>query len=326
MSKYINWTPIEFTEYYSPDGQVLKFNTLTRALISEAGFGMPPIDYIDQRGPLQHGKTVYDYRLQPRLIQIVFRENGCSRQEYWDIRANILNLLRPNRQLACEFGLGTLRKIYPDKTRRDIRVVIDQGPEFVARQANKWDEFSITETLRFIAPDPTFYDPVPILVNVNFGVAPEEPGGADLKFPVYFTSDNLIFGGFSGGGGSGMYSINTTYTGTWPTYPSFTLTGPLNDVVITNSTTGEVLSLVDYAIDYGETVTINLEYGGKSIVSDIKGSLLRYLASYSDFATFHIEPAPKAPDGVNSISLLCSYADENRSTAQMSYYTRYIGI
>ncbi len=316
MSKYIDWTPIEFTEYYSPDGQILKFNTRTRALISEAGMGMPDIDYIEQRGPLQHGNTIYDYRLQPRLIQIMFRENGCSRQEYWDIRANILNLLRPNRQLACEFGLGTLRKIYPDASRRDIRVMIEQGPEFVARQQNKWDEFSVMETIRFIAPDPTFYNPVPTTVSAVFAT-----GSADLVFPVTFLSGNLIFGGVSG-----LFGMNTTYTGTWMSYPTFILVGPLTDVVITNSTTGEVIDISSYTMVIGETVTINLEYGNKSINSSINGNLIRYLASASDFATFHIEPAPKAPGGVNSISIVCAGVDENQSSVQMSYYTRYIGI
>lgn len=316
MSKFIDWRPIEFTEYWSPDGQVLRFNTMTRALISEAGMGMPPIDYIDQKGPLQHGNTIFDYRLQPRVIQIVFRENGCSRQEYWDIRANILNLLRPNRQSSCEFGLGTLRKIYPDQTRRDIRVTLEQGPEFVARQLGKWDEFSVMETLRFIAPDPTFYDPFPVTVNADFS-----SGGVDLRFPITFLSGAVVFGGVSG-----LFGLNTTYVGTWLSYPTFVLTGPLNNVIIQNTTTGETIDISSYEIQGGETVTITLEYGNKAINSSLNGSLLRYLSSTSDFATFHIEPAPKAVGGINSISITCTGIDPTISGVQMSYLTRYIGI
>lgn len=66
---------------------------------SSSGFGLSPLHFIDQRGPYQDGSTPLDMRLDPRTIQVVIEEQCCTRTDYWDRRAELLDLLRPNRSL-----------------------------------------------------------------------------------------------------------------------------------------------------------------------------------------------------------------------------------
>src|SRR3990167_9916197 len=102
---------------------------------------MPQIEYITQRGPYQHGVTVQDYFLQPRVIQMLIRQQYCSRIKLWAGRSNILNHLRPNRQSPGQLNTGKLRKYLPDGSIRDLDVLIQEGPRFEARNL-KWDEWA----------------------------------------------------------------------------------------------------------------------------------------------------------------------------------------
>ena len=279
--------------------------------MSFMGDGMPPIEYISQRGPFQHGETIYDYRLNPRVIQFVHYSRADDRHRYWDKRSDIMNLLRPNRQSAGSFALGTLRKYMIDGTLRDIDVMIEQGPMFKSMDL-KWDEFSFMETLRFIAPDPTFYDPSIDTLTWTLGIAQVE-----LEFPIEFPiefSESLILG-----------ETNTiTYIGTWLSYPGIVITGPFSGFNIENIDTGKFIQL-NYAIQAGEVVTISLDYGNKSVESDIQGNLIGVVSTDSDLAEFAIVPDPEAPDGVNNLEVNGASAD-NDTQVVLSYYTRYIGI
>lgn len=305
----------EFTEYYSPDGEVYRFDTETKFLMSETGLGMPPIEYITQKGPFQHGETYYDYRLQPRTIQIVHRRNACSRIEWWNNRANILNLLRPNRQTVGDFSLGTLRKVLTDGSVRSIDVIIQEGPAFRARDNDVWDEWGIMETLRFIAPDPTFYDPT--LNTESWTLNPDTVD--QLEFPFTFDGTDMAFR---------QYVINddhvVTYTGTWMSYPTIEITGPIIEPKITNESTGEVIYL-NYDVESGEVVTITLEFGNKSVSSDVRGNIIGTVDSISDLATFHIAPDPEVADGINTLNVTGGGAD-GTTEVDIKYYTRYIGI
>lgn len=350
---------VEFTEYISPDSQTYAFEGGTKFLMSESGLGMPPIKYISQRGPYQHGETIYDYRLDPREIQIVHRSNSCSRIDYWNLRCALINYLRPNRQTLGNFTLGALRKTLEDGSQRQIDVFIQEGPVFEARDLSKWDEWSFTETLRFIAPDPTFYDPIPFVVNligtsgggstvppapttntsnnlifhndttgagytsINFKNAIYNANGTDLQFGTWTSSTVTvpITGGTgSGGSGTGLYTCSPS----WHSYPVITIIGPIKTPTITNTTTSEVISL-SYNVAAGETVTINTAYGNKTVTSSVNGNIIGTVTTASDLATFHIACSPEATGGINSFTVAGN--DMSGATAvYMTYYARYIGI
>jgi len=311
--------PLELDYYISPDGVTYQFdNGHSDLLFSFTGDGLPPIEYIDQQGPFQHGKTLLDYRLAPRIIQFVHRRQACSRLGYWNNRAGLLNALRPNRQAPGEFALGKLRKVLPDGSKRDIDVMIQQGLAFAPRQMEQWDEWGLTEAIQFIAPDPTFYDPesknviwdIDILLGKIYYSA---SALTELKYP-YFYGQDIIAG-----------SATVTYTGTWLTYPTLELIGPLSQPFVENTVTGESIQL-DYNIAAGEMVTIALPYGNKTVTNNFSANLIGTVTADSDLATFHIAPDPEAAGGVNVFNASGGGGVAGVTQIRMSWYTRYIGI
>lgn len=304
----------EFTEYRSPDGQTYRFRSFDKFLMSETGYGMPAISYISQRGPNQHGETIYDYRLEPRTIQIVHDRTNCTREDYWDSRSDILNFLRPNRQTIGQFGLGRLLKKLPRGEQRAIDVTIQEGPSFDKAVSGEWDFTNIYDTIRFFAPDPTFYDPTQNCVEFVLAYANH------LIFPFSFDGVDMVFA-------SGVISssIDITYTGTWLSYPSIEVNGPFSGVEIRNETTGEKIRM-NYLVSSGETVTITLAYGNKTVTSSTGTNLIGTVTSDSDLATFHIEPEPGASGGINTFSVNATGASVGVSSVEIAYYTRYIGI
>ena len=195
---------------------------------------------------------------------------------------------------------GTLRRVLSDKSRRDLCVYVQKGPEFDAR-GKGWEEFSFRELLRFVAYDPVIYDP-------------------DLK-TKQFTDP------FAAGVVAETQTIN--YEGTWRDYPVLVLSGPLNSPVITNDDTGEVIQL-NYNIPTsalaGGVVTIDLRYGHKTVTDDLGTNLIGSIAPNCDFATFHLAPDPEVDDGDNAITLTATNSNGVDSSFRVEYYHRYIAI
>ncbi len=306
--------PLEFDVYISPDDQTYRFNNATDQFViaGVSGTGMPPITYRTQRGPFQHGVTPLGFILEPRLIQLLHRRNATSRANYWAARQDILNLLRPNRQATADLELGVLRKIHePSRVTRDISVFIQAGPEFVATQQGRWDEFGFTEAIQFIAHDPTFFDPAKVQVDLTLDASAEDIEFA-FDFPFTFLSSAL-----------GETDI-INYVGTWDSFPTILFIGPMRNPIVRNLTTGEKIALTTI-IGAGRTVTVSLQYGNKTVVDDLGTNLIGSVTTDSDLATFHLAPAPEAPLGVNSIGVAASSLTA-ASRITIEYFTRYIGI
>jgi len=308
---------VEFDVYITPDGDEYQLgdDQENRMILSGiSGQGMPPLEYTTQRGPNQHGETVVKYRLQPRVMQMLLRQNNYTRQAYWDNRARLIDVLRANRQLTlADRPLpGRLRKIMPDGAFRDIDVLIAQGPEF--QPAQEWNEWSFEEALRFIAHDPTFYDPVPVTVPAAI------PANSQLAFPASFPA--------SFGASAAFVDVNHHYDGTWLTYPVITLTGPLTAVVIENLTTGEAIQFT-HILEAGESAVMDLRFGYKTVVNpdlpanDPAANLIG--AVDGDLGMFHLEPAPLAPGGINQLRFFISGLTSD-GLVSLEYHTRYIGI
>jgi hypothetical protein len=310
---------LEFTSYISPDGKEYHFDTSTRFLLTEEGLGMPPIEYITQQGPYQHGETVLDYRLGKRTIQMLVRQNSCSRDEFWINRTALLNAIRPNRNLIHKMNTGVLRKKFPDGSMRDIYVFIEQGPIFNARNLDRWDEFGYAETLRFVAHDPVFFDPDIDRLSWSLLYDPALSSFWILPFTFSFTLSEESYS-------DSKYVI---YPGSWLSYPKIIITGPMTGFKITNVTTGEFIEL-NYAIMSGETIYIDLPYGNKSVVNDLGINLMGSITEESSITTFHIAPDPEAPlpastGGRNDFTISGS-GTTITSTVTLEYYVRYIGI
>jgi len=299
----------EFTRYLDPQGNIYELHVpskVGRWLISQSGWGTPGIEYITQRGPFQHGETVRDYFLQPRVIQMLIRQDYCSRDAYWTGRASILNAIRPNRQtVPTAVNPGSLERVLPDGSRRRLDVFIAEGPRFEPSQIGKWDEWAFQEVLRFIAHNPVIYDPD--VQTVTF------VSGSELVFPITFP---IIF--------SSILDTGTAqYDGTWEEYPTIIITGPITGPAIENVTTGEVIAL-DYAVPAGRVVTISLN-GDKTVVDDTGVNLIGTVIPTSDLATFHLAPDPEAPLGANVLNAYGSGTSVATSIA-VNFYNRYFGL
>jgi len=305
---------IEFHDYISPDGRTYRFdNRNDRFVYAFEGDGMPDIDYITQQGPGQHGETVIDYQLKPRTIQLLHRRNGCGRSNYWDNRADMLNLLRPNRQSYGSVNPGRLRRRLPGGTVRDIDVfIMPTTPKFSARPEDSYDEFGISEVIRFYAPDPTYYDPTQVCLE--WTLASQDHLIFPITFPIMFGTSVIDA------------DLVVTYAGTWLAYPTIEITGPISGLEIINETLGKTLAL-NYVISAGETVTINLAYGNKSVTSDIAGNLIGALKDDGeDLVGFYLAPDPEASGGVNALNVVGASAIVGTTSVEIAYYTRYIGI
>lgn len=303
---------IELDELIDATGDAYALNNgRTRAVLSETGGGLPPITYIASSGPFQDGQTLRGYRLQPRAYILLVRWQGCSREEYWRLRAKLLDRVRPNRQTIGTLNPYRLRKRYLQGDAlqvRDLYVMPAQGPEFIGRNPQQWDEWGFSETIRFIAHDPTWYDGDTTSVAVT---------------PT--TTDNLVFpftAPFIFGSGVISHSEAVTYAGTWAAYPTITIDGPVNGPQITNVTTGEALKF-SYNVVAGEQVTIDL--GAKTVVNNFGANLIGYLTADSDLATWHLEPAPGAAGGINTISF-AGFGATGATLFTISYQNRFIGL
>lgn len=290
----------ERTLFITQDGTTYEIHIPPdRALMYDTGTGMPEIEYVTQRGPFQDGESIKDYFLRPRVVEMRYRKNCCSRQEYWDARAELLNILRPNRGNTGTPS-GTLRKILPDGTKRDLTVTIQQGPRYEAQKSNEWDQWSIDEVLRFIAYNPVYFDPdqrSQAFTTLGGFVFP-------ITFPVLFAS----FGN----------TITIDYEGNWSEYPVIVITGPIDATSIINTTTDENIGL-NYNIAAGRVVTIDLSYGVKSVTLDDGTNLIGYITNDSDLATFHLQPG-------NNVIQVLGTSTGLATTVDINWYNRYVGI
>ena len=311
-----------FLLYITPDGREYALHTPHnpgRWVVSFAGFGTPPIQYVTERGPLQHGATVKDFFLRPRIIQLLIRQGFQSRSAWWQGRASLLDELRPNRQVSPTRPPlpGQLRLTQTDGTVRDLDVFISEGPRFEPRVPQEWDEWAFQEVLRFVAHNPVAFDPVSIASAVALGIS------ADLVFPITFddadATDDIIFGD-----GEIDATLNINYLGTWLELPVITIVGPFEDLIIENTTTDEKIEF-STVIPPSRTVTVDLREDAKTIEDGLGNNLIADLTNDSDLATFHLAPDPEAALGLNVMRVRGTNPN-GASSVTFTYFNRYIGF
>lgn len=293
----------------------LMLSSGNRDVLSDEGSGTPPIEYITERGPFQHGESVVDYFLRPRIVQYLIRQNFCSRQDAWNGRAALLDAVRPNKPGG---PMLTLRKLLPDGSKRDLSVTIVDGPRFEPRKLNAWDEWSIQEVLRLIAYNPVYYNPTPHELTMQ-GCLPG--AGFPYTFPFFFSIPCELM--FPITFPISFYGWDVTedivYAGSWQEYPTIEIVGPAGPwIEIQNTTTGEVIKVSGYTIAPGDTMTIAIAYGSQSVTNLAGDSLLQYVTADSDLASFHLQP------GTNTMRVILRSG--GNATVTIRYYDRFIGI
>lgn len=286
------------------------------------GFGLPPMHRFTQRGPMQHGETNRDFRLDPRTITLAAGVDRPNEAQIYDARRRLLGIFKPSNTpilLRWDLANGTVRQIDTYYS-GGMTLPIGHAAAGAISSQNQSGQTPLYSqgvyqrtAIELTAYDPTFYDPTlqtAILTNTLFG------SGLPVPMPVPFSVGGSIFGG----------SLNITYGGDWLSYPVLRLTGPLNDPVIRNTTTDELLDLTGASISAGDYWDIDLSYAAKTIIDAAGVDQMGFLSDASDLATFHLAAADDASaTRVNTITLAATGAS-SVSQLRVQYYNRFVGF
>lgn len=276
--------------------------------LQATGLGMPPIRSIKQRGPFQDGSTRRDFRLDDRPLNLVLFFQAASLAQADSYRDLAVEIFKPLTNTPVK-----------------IRATRDDG---AVRQLDTYAvgtmDLPDTEQDRFVtfqrilvqmeAPDPIWYDPT--LNNLGFETV---VGGTEgFQIPMMAPWDQQ-----PGDIIDATQTVN--YTGNWREHPVIVITGPATNPLIRNVTTGEEIEFSG-TIGVGDTRTIDLRYGTKT-VRDGNGALKNSeLTSGSALGTWHLAPAPEAADGVNEIRVQILSGGTTATRVSMQFYNRYLHL
>lgn len=263
------------------------------------GIGMPPIEHVKQRSPRQNGSTRVATVLNERVIDVGFMVMCSSRQEYWETRFEIAEMLKRFDDLILRFILDSGESY-------DIDVAC------LAETSRKVQPHSLYIAVRLEAANPIFR--ATNISTLTVGV-PQIAGA--FKFPLTFP---IVFGA-----SAINRDIALTYGGSWPAYPQIDIRGPIQNPAVQNNTTGEELSLTA-TIDDGDVVRIDLNPQGKSVwhvTDDV--NWMNYLDSDSDLATWHLEPTPDAAGGINDLHFQGLNGGDNTAIT-LRWYDQFIAL
>lgn len=271
------------------------------------GIGGAPVRRLTQRGPLQHGQTDIGFRLDPRTITLgiaLTAETTAAADGYRDALQRVLG---PGVGRPCY-----LRCVRDDGAERQIECYAVGMVDAPARKPERLGGMQRV-AVQLIAHDPAWYDPAPQqaaagLASVSSGMV------VPLEVPWLMES---------GSGADGR--VQVSYLGTWDEYPLITLVGPIEDALIVNETTGETLSFAGYDIAAGDSITIDLRYGYKTVTEDDGTNRIDKLTSDSDLATWRLASVLETGDGVNVLRLSGAGLTA-ASTVTLVYHTRFISL
>lgn len=286
---------------YTTAGTTYNLNGLNASLgvtlryLGDQGFGMAPMHRITQRGPLQHGDSDIDFRLDPRILQLPLVVEASTISAGYSAREALTKIFTPAN------GVGTLR-IISDDIDRAIDCVTLGGMDFNADVAMGWH---VRTVVQLRASDPTWYNPTPISGGATPSIA-----GTPTPVPLLVP--------WTAGASALNSTLSITNSGTWLSYPIITAVGPITSLVITNTTSGDKIE-VSGTIASGDTWTFDLRYGRKTVIDQTGANKSSSITADSSLATFAIER------GANAITVTGSSTGA-ASAVNLVYYTRYVGV
>jgi hypothetical protein len=272
------------------------------ALVGHAGWGMPVMDTYSLRSPGQHGDTWGGFALAPRIGSLSFRMKQYGLDAMYTLRTALLELFSPLRPSII------LRFVTPEGTRQFYCHYY--GGLEMDWAVGDWAAQAFTVMLKCNAA--SCYDPVG--ASWTFWAS----GGPD-KYEVPTVVPYQI--------GAGVIDRSKTivYPGSWGSFPTIRITGPITDPTIANETTGETLDFTGTTIAPGDWFAINCGAGLKTVVDSSGVNQISKLTAASDLSTFHLAAAPEVVDGVNVIAVTGTGIGEP-TKVDLSYFVRYLGV
>lgn len=290
-------------ELIHPDGNTYSLSDGNPFAVIDEENGMATIRRITERGPLQHGDSDRDFRLDPTIYPLGLLMYAADIATHYNNRQLATHIFRPSKAEL------KLRWTLENGAVRQFDVHVDGRIAFGSKDARGFSQ-------RFVVPlraaDPTCYDPT--LNNITYGVG---GGTGAWSFPLSFP------GSF---GGSTINQTRTIpYVGTWRSSPIVLIKGPITNPVITNLNTGDKLDFTGVTVNSGDTYTIDCRPGRGSVNDSTGVDKIADLTDDSDITTFSLEADAEAPGGLNDVKVTGTSANAT-TEVYLQWYTRYIGF
>lgn len=271
---------------------LLGSQTYTFSYLGDQGFGLAPLHRITTRGPLQHGDSDIDFRLDPRILQIplVIKNDSAllPRANHYGIRNALLQIFNPRNP-------GQLR----------IRYVVWNGFPGSDNPVNFLIDVQVLGGLSFDI------DPVDYHVRTVVQLRADDP-----TWYAGNATGNPTLSDYVNGNINGTQAI--TSSGNWPTFPIIRITGPITNPTITNNTTGESIALTA-TITAGNWIELDLSYGKKTVVDNTGANRISTVSASSNLATWSLIP------GSNTIAITGT-ANTAATNIRFTHFNRYTGI
>jgi len=278
-------------------------------LIAHIGTGIATIERQQERGPYQNGVTDLGYRLEPRTINLPIQIEGDTRAHADALRSQLTRFFRPLPRTPVR-----LRFRRDDGAYRQIDTFLIGQTDFANTLDDRHDRFQKC-VLQLRAADPLFYDPA--LQNLIFDIG----SGGSSGFQVPMEVPLLVTAGVN------IDAIQPiTYHGDEDEYPVLFVTGPADDVVITNETIGAKLDFTGTTIADGDTYTIDLRYAIKTITDSNGDNQIAKLTDDSDLSTWRLAADPEAPAGINDIRVQIPDEVTAATRVRIEFYNRYLAL
>ena len=271
--------------------------------MDEGGFGLAPLERVRERGPLQHGDTDVGFELMARRLRLGLFVDAGSYDDLITRRNALIGIFTPTTTPL------QLRLRLDDGRRRQIDCHYSGGLDFDSKDR---EGFGVKSVIELYCPDPTWYDPTAITATYSLG-----GGGSGFAVPTAVPT--------SIGASTADVLAAITYAGTWLSYPTVRIIGPVTDAIVTNQSTGEKLDFTGVTIGAGDWYEIDTRYGYKTVRDAGGVNRIANLTSDSNLATFHLAVHPEVSGGANSIRIQGS-GITSASQVVITYYTRYAGV
>jgi hypothetical protein len=289
----------EATIYILPGGETefrLDDVQSGRYLEDVSGLGMPGASHVTRRGYGQDGETWLATRLNPRVISLSVVQVYGDRAAMWAGHRDWFAAFAPGDDA------GTLRKVLPDGSAYELDVRFQGGMD-----AGSTERFGCrvqTYALQLVAHRPVWRAVQQTTIALERGAG----GGLSFpaSFPISFVSGDL------------MGKLEISYGGSYRTWPTIILTGPLTSPKLVHETLGVEIAM-DYAVAPGKVVTLALDPVAPLVTDAGGANLVSYLSDASDLAGFYLAV------GSNAIRLSAT-GTAGESAMALSYYEQFLGV
>lgn len=256
------------------------------------GLGVPEVKRRTNAYPTAEGGVDMGYQLQPRQLTWKMLIAATSEILYDAARDELQRVFMPLGHRPHVLKVTTA-----GGATRCLDVYVNGAVEMNQRDQ---EGYSCLVTVPLYAPYPIWYDPTPVTETIT-------PAGSPTTKVI-------------------------TYTGTWHTWATITITGQIQDANVqvqaawAGGTVYYNVPFTGHTIPSGQAYTINLAPNALTVVNGGGLNRAQYLSDFGGLARWRLFAAPiEAYNGQNTVRLLYTAVGAGAGVS-LTYYRRYIGL